>query len=236
MFRFYYFFLLIFFCCSTTTLFGQVNAVVVESIDIEGNRKTKKQTIFREMNFMVGDTISIAELSQRMEENRLLILNTGLFILVRMNIKNWDEKTNHIAVQIDLQENWFIYPFPIFELADRNFNVWWDEFNRSLKRVNYGVRFYHLNTTGRRDRLKLILQFGFTKKFELSYNLPMLGGSKKWGMTSELFYAQNKNIGYQTVDNRLLFASRNEEVLLQRFRSGLGVLYRPGLRHFHSAK
>ena len=26
-----------------------------------------------------------------------------------------------------LLENWYIFPIPKFELADRNFNVWWKE-------------------------------------------------------------------------------------------------------------
>jgi len=205
-------------------LVAQMSQVVVTSIEFKGNRKTKDKTILREMDFFQGDSIPIANLAERMEQNRLFIINTGLFILVKMNIKNWDQQNNHIQIEVDLQENWYIYPFPVFELADRNFNVWWQEFNRSLKRVNYGIRFFHINTTGRRDQLKLVLQAGFTQKYELSYTLPALNGNDRLGLTGELFYVQNKDIGYITEGNRLLFQRRNDEILLQRFRGGLGFI------------
>ena len=217
-------------------LVAQMSQVVVTSIEFKGNRKTKDKTILREMDFSQGDSIPIASLAERMEQNRLFIINTGLFILVKMNIKNWDQQNNHIQIEVDLQENWYIYPFPVFELADRNFNVWWQEFNRSLKRVNYGIRFFHINTTGRRDQLKLVLQAGFTQKYELSYTLPALNGNDRLGLTGELFYVQNKDIGYITEGNRLLFQRRNDEILLQRFRGGLGLIYRPGIRSFHHFK
>lgn len=227
---------LLFFLLTPTALLAQLDQVFVESIEFKGNRKTKEKTILREMDFAAGDSIPLAELAQRLERNKLFILNTGLFILVKMNIKNWEEKTNRISIEVDVQENWFIYPFPVFELADRNFNVWWEEFNHSLKRVNYGIRFYHINTTGRRDQLKLVLQSGFTKKYELRYNLPALNGNDRLGLTGEIFYKQNKDIGYLTEDNRLLFQRKDDEVLLQRFRSGLSLTYRPALRGYHSVK
>ncbi|MEM9821174.1 MAG: BamA/TamA family outer membrane protein [Bacteroidota bacterium] len=226
----------LFLCFLGIDLPAQMDWVFVESIEFNGNRKTKERTILREMDFASGDSISISELANKLEQNRLFILNTGLFILVKMNIKNWNGQNNHIQIEVRLQENWYIYPFPVFELADRNFNIWWEEFNRSLKRVNYGIRFYHINTTGRRDQLKLVLQRGFTQKYELSYTLPALDGNDKLGLTGELFYKQNKDIGYITEGNRLLFQRNEDEILLQRFRVGLGLLYRPGLRSYHQLK
>ena len=226
---------LLYFCFSVCLL-AQEDQVFIQQIEITGNKKTKKQTILREMDIAIGDSITLADLSPRLERNKNLIINTGLFVLVKMNIGDWNHRTNQITIEIEVVENWFIYPFPIFELADRNFNVWWSEQNRSLKRVNFGVRFYHINTTGRKDQLKLVLQYGYTQKYEVRYTLPTLNGNQNLGLTGELFFTRNKEIAYKTVDNHLLFHRNDDQDMLRRFRAGIGLSYRPGLRFFHHFK
>ena len=50
---------------------------------------------------------------------------------------------NKINFTIDLVERWYIWPYPILEISERNFNVWWDDFQSSnyqdFSRFNYGV-------------------------------------------------------------------------------------------------
>lgn len=219
-----------------SNLNAQRDSVTISEIILEGNKKTKKQTIFREMDLKIGDVVAVSDISTVLETNRLQLLNTGLFILAKINIKDWDEETNQVKVAIEFQENWFFYPAPIFELADRNFNIWWVEQNRSLRRVNYGMRFHHINLTGRRDRLKSVIQFGFTRKFELSYSLPTIANNPNLGIIGEVSFADNKDIGYKTVDNRLLFERFENRVLLRRFRIGGGISYRKGIFQYHTAK
>jgi outer membrane protein assembly factor BamA len=210
--------------------------VYIDSILIQGNKKTKDKIILRELKFEVGDSILISQLSEVLEKNQKYVLNTGLFTWGKINIKSWDARTNRITLLIDLSEAWYIWPFPIFELADRNFNVWWDEFNASLSRVNYGVRLNHHNTTGNKDPLKLILQGGFTQKYELNYTLPPLNKNQTFGIIADLFYAKNREIGYITLDNVLQFERRENEFPEQRIRAGFSFIFRPKFRSYHFAK
>ena len=129
-----------------------------------------------------------------MEKNEKFILNTGLFTWGKINIKKWDARTNKVTLLIELAETWYIWPFPIFELADRNFNVWVNEFGASLSRVNFGVRLTHNNTTGNKDPLKLTLQAGYTQKYELNYTLPPLNKNQTIGVIADVFYAKNREI------------------------------------------
>ena len=78
-----------------------------------------------------------------------------------------------IGLSLEVKESWYIYPAPIFELADRSFNVWWKEMNCDFDRVNYGIRIDHLNLTGRKDKFKIKFQQGYTRKYELEYNFPL---------------------------------------------------------------
>ncbi len=217
-------------------LIAQNDFVVVESIQIEGNKHTKERTILREIPFRIGDSIPVTDLADRLEESRLLILNTGLFTLAKFNVKEWDQENNKVKLLLELQEGWYIFPIPIFELADRNFNVWWEEQNRSLDRVNFGLRFYHINLSGNRDRLKLVTQFGYTQKFELDYTFPSLNKKQNLGFNFNAFYARNKEIAYKTIDNKLQFARFDGKFLLQRFRIGGALLYRPKIRSYHNFK
>ena len=221
----------IFFFLFPLFLQAQIDYVVVEQVLFSGNKKTKEATIRREMNFTEGDSIALESLTNRLEENRVLILNTTLFTLVKLNVGEWKDD-NRITITVDLQEQWYIFPFPIFELADRNFNVWWSEQGRDLNRVNLGLRLTHYNFSGRRDKLKLTTQFGYTQKYELDYALPYFNKKQTLGFNTNIFYATNKETNLITAGNKFLFFG-NEEVQLRNVRLKFGLTYRPKFFVYH---
>ncbi len=227
--------LLFFFFLFLATLNGQQeNYVIVRSIEIEGNKKTRAYIILRELSFSVGDTIRVSELPDKLTRSENNLKNTVLFSNVTVNIDEWDTDLDVVDVQIDVREAWYIYLVPIAELADRNFNVWWNEFNGSLKRINLGVRFSHLNLTGNQDRLKFLAQFGFTPKYEVEYAFPYLNQSKTLGASIGFFHSTNKEIGYDIDENLLRFASSDDDrVLFRRNRLRTSLIYRPNIYAFH---
>ena len=212
-----------------------VDYFIVSDILLTGNEKTKPRVIYNELDFSIGDTVYLSEFIILKTENEKRLLGTALFTGVRFNISNWDTENKTADIAIDFQENWYIYPGIIFELADRNFNVWWTEQNRDFDRVNYGVNVDHINVTGRKDKLRIKLQHGYTRKYEIKYNYPYI--SKTWGAFGEIFFANQKEIGYTTIGNKTLFEKLDDErVLLRRFRTGLGANYRPNVFLFHDFK
>ncbi len=212
----------------------EINYAVINKIYIEGNKRTKDEIILRELDFSLGDTILLTQLSARIKENEFNIMNTGLFTSALFSFKEWEGATNKIGLNIAVKEDWYVFPFPIVELADRNFNVWWTDYNHSLKRLNLGLRFYHTNVTGRRDLLKTVVQFGFTKKYELIYTLPGINKSSTIGANFNVLHTREKEIGYTTFDNELLFHRNDKEILLKRFRIGAGLIFRPQLDVVHN--
>lgn len=210
-------------------LFGQSNQLCIKDIQIIGNKKTKEAIILRELDLKKGDCFPLTELNTVFERNQNQILNSGLFTIVKLNIENWDDSTNQITLSITVRETWYFYPIPIFELADRNFNVWWTEQNRALDRINFGVSLYHTNLTGRRDFLKVITQFGYTQKFEIEYLLPGFNKNQTLGVFTNWFFSRNREIPYQTTGNKLLFDRSEDDFQLRRLRFSAGVQYRPGI-------
>ena len=229
-------FLLLIFLCLPVQLIGQMDSVIVQNVLIEGNHKTKSRIILRELDFKIGDAIPLSELQDRIEANKRNILNTALFSKAEFNIKNWDQQSNQITFLISVSETWYIYPIPTLELADRNFNVWWQEQNRSLNRINFGMDAYHINLTGLKDRLKVGLLFGYKQKYELAYEIPYINKKQTIGFTASTYYSRRKEIAYRTVDNKLEFDRNDDDFQLHRFRSGATLIYRKGLNFYHYTK
>ena len=225
-----FFFLLLYY----NSLFGQQKSVIIQNIILEGNHHTKPTAILRELDFEKGDTLLLTELEEVFHRNKVNVLSTGLFNHAQINLKNYDSENMRSSIQIKLEENWYLFPVPIFELADRNFSVWWSEQNRSLNRVNYGIRISHYNLTGNRDPIKFKVHFGYTKKYEINYEYPYMAMNNKLGFGFNIFYSENKEIGYKTENNKTLFARHEDELqLLSRTRIGPEIKYRPGVHHFH---
>jgi outer membrane protein assembly factor BamA len=194
--------------------------VKIEDISIIGNNHTKPIVVYKELDFKVGDSLDLFKIAKIFDENEKRLLSIGLFNLCKMNLKSLDSDKNTANIEINVKEGWYIYPAPIFELADRSFNVWVKEMNCNFARVNYGGRLDHLNLTGHRDKLKLKVQTGYTTKYELNYGLPYLFNS--WGLSFNSSYAQNKEIGYINEGNKVLFKKlADERVLLRRLRIGM---------------
>lgn len=210
------------FSCITTSLSGQNTYVIIRNIDISGNDKTAENVVLRELDFKIGDTISFTSLSERMYINNARLESKKIFNKSNINIKNWNNDTNYVDVHITLQENWFIYPYPILELADRNFNVWRTEYNYSFNRLNYGIGLKHINFTGMDDRLVIKMHGGYSSKVDVSYEYPYL--LKSWGLSSNFSYTNNKEFGYISKDNILKFyKDENEHTLLRQLKTSIAI-------------
>ena len=205
---------------------------IIRDFIFEGNDKTKSPVLTREFTIGVGDTIPLSELAIKLEENRLRLLNTNMFNDVKINVKNWtfDDK---VSIVISVVERWFFFPIPIFELADRDFNVWWKEQQHDLRRTNYGIRLTHSNFTGRRDPLSALIQFGYTPKFSLSYSFPYFDKKQTTGAFVNYLYSTNREIGYATVDNRVVFFRNPLKSISTRLSYSGGITYSPGLFDKH---
>ena len=200
--------------------------LVVDSIKISGNRKTRRATILRELDLEQGDTIHRAALPDRLDKNRLRVLNLGLFTDAEVFVFSW-KPDGRLDIGINVKEGWYTYPVPVFELADRNFNVWWHEFDRSLRRVNYGVNWFQLNLTGRRDILRLNANFGYTNLYELSYTSPAVNKQQTLGFQFTVRYSRGHELAYKTDDNKPVFLADPNVWQMQRWHGNIGFTYRP---------
>lgn len=210
--------------------------LIIDSIYYEGNKKTKNYVLRRELDFKVQDTLNIDQLTDRFKENRSRILNTGLFKEAVINVKSWNTENNHGTILIKVEEAWYIYPVPIFELADRNFNVWWNEFNGSFKRVNYGIKFIHNNLTGNQDALKVAIQLGYSSRLDAQYAWPYWGKTRNWRFTTDILLSKNRESYYTTFEDKPIFYKSGTDYPLRRTRLGTSLENRISLKLFQKIK
>jgi outer membrane protein assembly factor BamA len=205
---------------------AQVTKICIQSIDIVGHKKTKTALIENELNISVGDSIALETLMPKLEQNKRFLINTLLFNSVDIKIAKWEGQAVHLLIV--LKESWYIFPLPQFELADRNFNVWWTRHNRDIRRANIGMWLIWRNLTGYNDLLKVIVQFGYTRKFELDYTLPPMGRKRKFGFNVNALYSDNKEWAYNTINNQLVFYNNFDipDRQFQRIRGRLKGYYR----------
>jgi outer membrane protein assembly factor BamA len=210
---------------------------IVRSIEVNGNKRTKRYLIVRELPFAEGDAMPLNELVQKFELGRQQVMNTTLFNEVNVTLKSFEG--HYVDVRVEVKERWYIFPIPYFKLVDRNLNVWLKEQNRSLDRVNYGLKFTHYNFSGRRDRLRLFLISGYTQEVSFSYSQPYADPKLRHGFSVGAGFSQGREIIYATSASEskpLFYKNPDNKMIRRQFRADIGYSYRPGLYFQHSAR
>src|ERR1043165_730432 len=136
-------------------------------------------------------------------------------------------------IDVKVKERWFIFPLPYFKLIDRNLNQWWVEQNRSLNRVNYGLKFMLNNVSGRNDKLNIWLINGYTQQASFRYENPFLDKNLRHGMNVGVSYSRNHEINYATDLNKQRFAKDTKDFLTRQFHADLAYSYRPAIKTRH---
>jgi outer membrane protein assembly factor BamA len=204
---------------------------IVDKIQIEGNRKTKPYIILRELSFKVGDTLDIGSLNENFLLNHNRIFNTGLFVTVDISTDSLDNLLRVVVIKV--KERWYTYPNIIFELADRNFNEWWEQRAHDLNRTNYGIYFDQKNVRGRNENLKLKIQLGFTKQFEFNYSMPYINKNQKTGLSFNFAFNTNKQLAYRTFNHTLDYVNTGE-YLRKKIATSITISRRERFYKFHS--
>jgi len=208
--------------------------VVVDTIIIAGNKTTRPHIITRELMFRQNDTLLIAILPSLLEKSRSNLLNISLFNFVTIETQKRD--TGHIAIIVSVVERWYLWPYPVFELADRNFNAWWRA--RNLSRVSYGVNLIWHNFRGRRESLSLFTLLGHDHKLSLEYQIPYINKYQKTGISFGASIGRTHEVAALTdSSNGVLFVRDETRYLKTESGAWISLSYRPSynLTHYLTA-
>jgi outer membrane protein assembly factor BamA len=212
---------------------SSVQRVQINRILIIGNRITREHIILRELSVKSGDTVALSLLPALIEKDEKKLFNLHLFHSA--SIRLLEIQPGVVDLLVEVKERWFTFPVPIFQLSDRNFNEWWENYNHNLNRVNYGLKLYQYNVRGRNETLIFTAQFGYVRRFELMYRIPYIDARQKQGLILETDFIDNKNLPVLTRNHKLDFLEMR--TLLRNTRSlAMTYTYRNSFYYQHRIK
>lgn len=203
---------------------------IIENVIITGNTRTRTYIVERELTFRIGDTLPAYVLESAIERSRQNLMNTALFNFA--DIKYFRTSGDAVIIVIDLTERWYLWPAPVFEIADRNFNEWW--VRRDLARTNYGLLLRQENLTGRDDILQLQAISGYTRRLGFSYQIPYINRKLSTGLTIGFYRTKQRETVYNTFANKLQFFNDPDVFVRYEFNAYVRLTKRKGLYHFYN--
>jgi outer membrane protein assembly factor BamA len=222
----------------------QNQILFLETIEIRGNKKTKKRIITREIDLQSNVSYPFKDLKKliKLDENK--IFNTGLFTSVSAEIQFVGNSENQIKVIFFVEERWYIWPSIIFKLADRNFSDWLFNQNAATDRFEYGFKFDQFNVRGLNERLSAMAQFGFKRRFNFGYNIPYLNKNQTFGMGLNFSFSEFDQIDFTNVENKRLFIAADsifgddggDQIISNSFVGNLVFNYRESYYNSHSIR
>ena len=208
----------------------ELNNITINKIEIIGNNRTKKDIILRELSIKEGDKIASDKIISILNEEERKIVNTDLFNEVEFQIKI--TKENQLILIINVLESIYWRPIILFELSDRNFNDWWENFNHDLNRINYGLGFAHYNISGRADEFEILLRLGFIKQFQTSYFIPYISKKQKGGIEIDFDYIDYNHLEYNSIDYVPVFY-KSKNTLLKEISTSIEYSHRESFYNYH---
>ena len=175
--------------------------IIINNIQLSGNKITHDKIIFRELTFKQGDTLCLKNFSNALKLSQENIENTSLFNFVEIIDSTYYVQNKLRAnIHIILHERWYIWPMPVVELAERNPNAWWE--TKDFSKINYALFFTWENFRGRREALKFTIQGGYDEKFLFHYDVPFINKSQTIGLVMGAGLTRNHEVTYQTINNK----------------------------------
>jgi outer membrane protein assembly factor BamA len=205
--------------------------LTIDKINITGNKKTRREIILREIGYDEGRSLPADSLPLLLEESRQRLVALGLFTEVIIVADS--TAAFHATVNIHVKERWYIIPEPTFQLADRNFNVWWTEQNRDIRRTIIGITLRNKNFQGNLENIALTAQVGYTKKLFIDYVKPYVDRAQKLGIGFSAGFSESQETFYTTDSNKLQFIKAKDRYILRQYEIGGSLLYRPAYASRH---
>lgn len=201
---------------------------LVTEITVVGNYKTKRSVITSELLFKEGSYIENSELLETIRRSKENLQNTSLFNNVEITCEF--PTLNTIEINIEVEERWYLWVFPLFEAEGRNFA----DFLRTNDggNFNYGVYLKHANFRGRGNQLKLRFITGYRTQAILEFHNPAKNHKSGWGAKA-IWYMYDK-MANSTVDDQQVFLKTSGHQLLREMSFHWSYNYRYNLDHYHN--
>lgn len=195
--------------------------VQVDAIFFEGNKRTKTSFLLEIIALKSGEALGQSKIDSLLSESNKRLNRTLLFKTVDYTIDTVSEENtlvSRINVTFQLSERWYVWPYPVLELVDPNFNIWWKD--KDFSRIRFGLATRIENINGAGDKLFVKGVFGFSKEFRLSYSK---FSRKKWGFSYGVSYVQYPQLEVGNTNAVRQFKRRTPDIIKERYGATIGA-------------
>ncbi len=203
------------------TVTAQDTTYILNEIEIEGNKTTKKYIVEKELTFKKGDITTISDLNLKITQSKKNLINTSLFHFVDVELSTTGKLVN---LKIKLKERWYTWPKPILLGEDRNVFDWLQY--RTFDRFSYGLFLNRYNFRGRQETIQLKLKFGYSQELGLLYKIPYLIKTKNHGLTFSFLAVQRHEIYYKSINDKITYYKNHDAIMRNEFNAFIEYVYR----------
>ena len=208
--------------------------ITISKIIIHGNKVTQNEIILREITFQKDNIFTESDFSKNLKKSKENLINLKLFNFVEINPIIEEGKAE---ITINLTERWYLWPYPIFEISERNFNSWWQDFKGSnysdFSRLNYGLFLNWENFRGKNELIRIKLRKGFKEHYLFAYEIPYLNKRKRLGINTYLQLFRRKKSFYKTENDTLIYFIDNDKFTTKDYEIKSELLYRKAMHQTH---
>ncbi len=211
-----------------TSDLSEINdTIIVNTIKVSGDKKTRSRIIRNELLFKKGDKIAKSDFYELIGKSRQNLLKTSLFNFVYIEYTFSNNDTVDFVVKVE--ERWYTWFLPLFEHADRNFSSFLK--NGDWSRMNYGIYLKQENFRGMNEILKIKLRIGYLNEAEVLFTTAPRNYKLGWG-TSFNYAAQNQ-VSFAISDNEAVYFKTSNSFIEQQVASDIFLHYRHGFFNKH---
>lgn len=151
-------------------IFGQSDSLLFGGYEIEGNVKTKLRYFNSFHELVPGQFYNETEIQELLDLETNRLRRSRLFKTVDYTI--FTDSLNSFKAKVTVDERWYTWPYAIFQIADPNFNIWWQD--KDFNRLKYGVGINKENIGGMGHKLVVRAVAGFNRELRITYSKALL--------------------------------------------------------------
>lgn len=211
-------------CLFLPGLVHSQESIVIEEIRLTGDSRLKVHVVQLKSGVYPGDTLAKNNIQDLLDAAALELIDMRILDSVAWELSGPDER-KILTWYFKKSLNFFFVPY--VEAADRDINVWLNRFEAAPERLNYGGLVYLFNLLGHNDVLDLTITTGFNQDYELFYFLPNIDKKGKWSGLVKTEFLAFRDIAYQSVNNKEVFAGLEDRgILFKQWTGKTGLQYR----------
>lgn len=218
-------FLIILFSIGSSNAQDKLDSSVITKINIQGNKRTHREIIMRELTLETGVNYSKNNLPKLIEQNRVQILKTSLFNFVEISLDHPD--SNLTEMTITVQERWYYIPRFRMKTVEENINAWFSD--KNFNHITAALMVTDENFRGRNEKLTLSVSLGYNKSVGITYFRPSIFNLKHIGIGADIQWSGNKEASYGLFDYKPRYYRSSTTPLIRNFQGIFQLYYRPGI-------